>query len=485
MMERPNSVATEPEIPPALGRPAGPMLPVRGFLLAVALVFGAGLLAAAVAWRLGADREVTAALLWGSVVAAVGTVSWLIPLRATFARGGNAFLGALVGGLAFRMVLYGVTLLIAGLRGGAHLPSLIIALFASHVLYQIVEILSIQSARRRETSRGAGAVATAVAALLALALALPATSLAAAAEEAPGTVQQDGAHEEAVEGDDGHGDAGSSEAAHGEDHGEEEHGFDVLHHVVDGREIETPFGIIHLPQEWMVAGIDMAPTKHVVWVWISALITLVFVFLGLRSTGMVSRGLGNAVEAVVVFIRDEVAGKNIAHHSEKFTPYLCTLFFFILFCNLLGLVPYGATATGNLNVTAGLALLSLIMIQAAGVRENGVVAHLKALCPIPDGVPGWLLPLYVPIIIAVEVVGIFAKPIALALRLFANMTAGHVVILSLLGLIFILQTALVAPVSVAFALFIYCLEIFVGLVQAYIFTMLTALFIGMSQHPAH
>jgi F-type H+-transporting ATPase subunit a len=461
------------------------MLPVRGFLLAVALVFGAGLLAAAVAWRLGAARDVTAALLWGAVVAAAGTISWLIPLRATFARGGNAFLGALMGGLAFRMVLYGVTLLIAGLRGGAHLPTLIVALFGSHVLYQTVEILSIQAARRRKTSRGAGSVAPAVAALLALALALPATAAAAAAGETAGTSQAGETHGETGHGDDGHEDVVPGDAAHGEAHGDGEHGFDVLHHVVDGRELETPFGIIHLPEGWMVAGIDMAPTKHVVWVWISAFVTLVFVFLGVRSTGMVSRGLGNAVESVVVFIRDEVAGKNIGHHPERFTPYLCTLFFFILFCNLLGLVPFGATATGNLNVTAGLALLSLIMIQGAGVRENGVVAHLKALCPIPDGVPGWLLPLYVPIIIAVEVVGIFAKPIALALRLFANMTAGHVVILSLLGLIFILQTALVAPVSVAFALFIYCLEIFVGLVQAYIFTMLTALFIGMSQHPAH
>ena len=129
--------------------------------------------------------------------------------------------------------------------------------------------------------------------------------------------------------------------------------------------------------------------------------------------------------------------------------------------------------------------LASASLGAAGILNNGIGGHLKALCPIPEGIPGWILPLYVPIIIVVELVGVVAKPIALTLRLFANMVAGHVVILSLLGLIFILETIYVAPASVAFALFIYCLEIFVALIQAYIFTMLTALFIGMSQHPAH
>jgi F-type H+-transporting ATPase subunit a len=421
----------------------------------------------ALAWWWDSPRGVTRALLWGVLAPAAGTVSWIVPLRVTFHKGGNAFLGALIGGLAFRMILYGAILLVAGILGGVDLPVLMVVLFGSHLAYQTAEILAVHVGRRaRETGRIRPPAPAVTLALVVLAAALAFPAPARATEQPVGEETH-------------------AEETHAEEAHAEEHGFDILHHVVDGHEMETPFGVIHLPQGWVVAGIDFAPTKHVVWIWIAAATVLVFIMVGVRSTGMVSRGLGNAIEAVVVFIRDEVAGKNIGHHPEKFTPYLCSLFFFILFCNLLGLVPFGATATGNLNVTAGLALLSLILIQGAGIRENGLLAHLKALCPIPEGVPGWLLPLYVPIIIAVEIVGIFAKPIALALRLFANMTAGHVVILSLIGLIFILESHLVAPISVAFALFIYCLEIFVGLVQAYIFTMLTALFIGMSQHPAH
>ncbi len=443
--------------------PGALQAPGRGFLLSAALILACGILAVLAAGWMELGPGVRRGLAWGVAVPALGSLSWLVPLRLTARRGGNTFLAALVGGLAFRMVLYGGALVLA-LRAGAHLGTLLVALFIFHLAYQVAEIVAVHRGRR--SGPASGVTRAAAAAALAVALTL-----------GGGTGQAEAAGGKKT---DSHG-----EAAHGGDHGDEEHGFDVLHHIIDSHEIELPWGVVHLPQNWMVGGIDMAPTKHVVWVWIAALLTLVFVLAGKRSAGMVPRGLGNALETVVVFIRDEVARKNISHHADRFTPYLCSLFFFILFCNLAGLVPYGATATGNLNVTGGLALLSMIMIQGAGLRENGLVAHLKALCPIPDGVPLWLLPLYVPIIIAVEVVGIFAKPIALALRLFANMTAGHVVILSLLGLIFILQTHFVVPVSVGFALFIYCLEVFVGFVQAYIFTMLTALFIGMSQHPAH
>jgi F-type H+-transporting ATPase subunit a len=155
------------------------------------------------------------------------------------------------------------------------------------------------------------------------------------------------------------------------------------------------------------------------------------------------------------------------------------VFFFILFCNLLGLIPFAATATGNVSVTAALAIMSLIMIQVGGIREHGLKHHLQNL--IPHGIPSWLLPIMIP----VEIMGQFTKPFALCIRLFANMTAGHIVILSFLSMIFILKSIFVSPISVFFALFISLLELFVAFLQAYIFTMLTSLFIGMSIHPQH
>ena len=141
------------------------------------------------------------------------------------------------------------------------------------------------------------------------------------------------------------------------------------------------------------------------------------------------------------------------------------------------MVPYGATATGNISVTGALALMAFMMIQGAGVREYGLVGHFKHL--VPQGVPLWLAPIMIP----VEIIGMLAKPFALCIRLFANMMGGHVVILSLLGLIFILGSVFVVPISVGFALFISLLELLVAFIQAYIFTMLTSLFIGMSVHP--
>jgi F-type H+-transporting ATPase subunit a len=150
-----------------------------------------------------------------------------------------------------------------------------------------------------------------------------------------------------------------------------------------------------------------------------------------------------------------------------------------LTCNFIGLIPYGSTATSNISVTATLAIISFIVIQAGGMMKNGIFGYFKGL--VPHGMPIWLLPIMIP----VELLGLFTKPFALAIRLFANMTAGHIVIMALLGLIFILHTYIVVPVSVSFALFIYLLEILVALLQAYIFTMLTSLFIGMAVHQDH
>jgi F-type H+-transporting ATPase subunit a len=158
---------------------------------------------------------------------------------------------------------------------------------------------------------------------------------------------------------------------------------------------------------------------------------------------------------------------------------LLTVFFFILTCNFIGLIPFGATATGNIAVTATLATISFFVIQLGGIMKNGLFGYFKGL--LPHGLPTWLI----PIMFIVELLGLFTKPFALAIRLFANMTAGHIVILALLGLIFILRTYVVVPVSISFALFIYLLEILVALIQAYIFTMLSSLFIGMAYHQEH
>ena len=251
----------------------------------------------------------------------------------------------------------------------------------------------------------------------------------------------------------------------------------ILEHILDSHQLELPFlGHVHLPTLHLF-GWDLPITKHVVMMWTAALI-LIAVGLAAARVHRASPGkLGHLIEMAILFIRDEIAIPNIGQQGARFVPYLLTTFLFILLCNLLGLVPYGSTATGNISVTAGLALMAFVMIQVAGVREYGLLKHLKHL--VPHGVPLWLA----PIMVFVEIIGMLAKPFALCMRLFANMMGGHVVILSLLGLIFIMNSLLVVPISVGFVLFISLLELLVAFIQAYIFTMLTSLFIGMSVHP--
>jgi F-type H+-transporting ATPase subunit a len=183
-------------------------------------------------------------------------------------------------------------------------------------------------------------------------------------------------------------------------------------------------------------------------------------------------------EPVLLFIRDELAVPNFHEEADRYVPFLWTVFFFILFCNLMGLIPGSATPTGNLSVTAGLALVSFFAIHIAGVRENGVGHYLASIVP---PVPWWLWPL----LLVVEIVGIFAKPFALAVRLWANMNGGHIVIMVIMGFIFLFKNFAAAGISVAAATAIYMLELFVALLQAYVFTFLTAVFMGMAAHPQH
>ncbi len=251
----------------------------------------------------------------------------------------------------------------------------------------------------------------------------------------------------------------------------------IIHHVMDNYNL---FGIFPLPRIHLF-GIDLSITNHVAFLFFAAIIVFILFSRMAKAyrNSLVPSGFNTLLEVLVVFIRDEVVKPTLGEGYQKYLPYLLTVFFFILTANLLGLLPYGTTATGDIAVTTALATIAFLVIQGAGMAKNGVIGYFKGL--MPHGIPTWIL----PVMFIVEILGIFTKPFALAIRLFANMTAGHVVILSLIGLIFILKTIYVAPVSVGFALFIYLLEILVAFIQAYIFTILTSLFIGMAVHQEH
>ncbi len=255
----------------------------------------------------------------------------------------------------------------------------------------------------------------------------------------------------------------------------------IMHHILDSHQLDiAPFGSIQLPH-LSLFGLDISITKHVVFLWLVAILLVIAFKIASNAykKSMVPHGVANFLEVLIVFVRDDIAKPSIGKGFENFLPFLLTVFFFILFSNFIGLIPNGATITSNISVTITLAVISFIVVQAGGIIKNGPLGYFLGL--IPSGVPWWLL----PVMFIVEILGLFTKPFALAIRLFANMTAGHIVILALIGLIFFMQTYFVAPVSVAFALFIYLLEILVALIQAYIFTMLSALFIGMAVHQEH
>jgi F-type H+-transporting ATPase subunit a len=284
-----------------------------------------------------------------------------------------------------------------------------------------------------------------------------------------------------------------------EEAGKHDIGAVMLHHVADSYALEFP-GYCEGSFQWacelnlcgafggsldehsgkcvgsslQLGPVDMTPTRQVVMMWIAALALLLVVLGAARGRKLVPHGLYNFVETLVAFVRNEIAIPNMgAEHADRFVPYLVTAFFFILFMNLTGLVPWAATATANLSVTVMMALFTFVITQAAAIKNMGLGGFLSHLT---GGVPKSLWPLWV-IMVPVEVMGLFTKPFALTVRLFANMVAGHFVILALLGLIFVISPW-VAFGAVPMALAIFLLELFVAFVQAYIFTMLSSLFIG-------
>jgi len=266
--------------------------------------------------------------------------------------------------------------------------------------------------------------------------------------------------------------------------GEEESVSDILMHHITDHVLTTGFiGKINetILNEKILGIFDMRITKWVLMLWI-AFIACAVVFIPLsfkirkNLLGSNSRWV-NLWETLISFVHDEIVEPNFhGKAARKASPYFLTLFFFILFANFFGLIPGASTATANLGVTAALALCTLVGIFAVGIVKQGPLWLVKGF--VPGGIPAPLFPL----MWALEFVGLLIKPFALMIRLFANMTAGHIIITILLYFIIMFETLWVGIPSVAGSLMIYMLELLVALIQAYIFTMLSSMFIGESMH---
>jgi len=236
-----------------------------------------------------------------------------------------------------------------------------------------------------------------------------------------------------------------------------------------------------------LAPLDLSITKGVAsMLLISALMFFLFSNLAksYATNGAVPKGIGRFFEPIVLYIRDEIAIPNIGEKKHgKYMNYLLTVFFFIWFLNLIGLTPLGVNVTGNIAVTFGLALLTFIITNFTGTKDY----WLHIFDPL-GGSMNWYakIPLYI-ILIPIEVLGIFIKPFSLLIRLYANMQAGHIVLMSLIGLMFIFKSWLGSPLSFGLAFAISIIELLVALLQAYIFTMLSALYFGFAaeEHEHH
>jgi F-type H+-transporting ATPase subunit a len=316
----------------------------------------------------------------------------------------------------------------------------------------------------------------------------------------------------------------SAGGEHGDEHGAPkdkagESSEFILHHVADDTEFEFELPFVHLPPihiselfgkepgqglyiertpgacampvdasqksfeslfKFINGCWDLRPTKAVLSMWIAMGLLALVLFLGRsRDQNGVPKGLfSNIVESLVLFVRDEIAVANIGkEEGPRYTPYLVTVFFFVASMNYLGLIPGFFTATGVLGVTIALSVVTFIMTQVAGIRSAGIVGFFAHLF---GDVPVWMKPL----MFLVEFLGLFTKPFALLVRLFANMLAGHMVLFFILSLIFVVHIG-ASIVSVPLATGLYLLELFVALLQAYIFTLLTALFIGQGVALGH
>lgn len=274
----------------------------------------------------------------------------------------------------------------------------------------------------------------------------------------------------------------------------------ITPHITDGPYLELPwlappfYKKVYLPKFEPIqigpVSVDLSPTKHVVFLFLgSTLCGLVLVGAARAhkrqtlATGT-PRGFAGAIEAVVLYLRNEVILPNVGPHGHAFVPFCLTLFFFILFGNLLGLVPWGATTTGNFSVTLTLALISFLVIEIAGIRAQGW-RYIYTIIYWPHGMSLTLKAPLTLIMTPIELGGKLIKPAALAIRLFANMTGGHIVLLALIGLIFTFQSWLIAPIPVMMSIGILLLEFGVALLQAFVFTLLVSVFIGQVREGHH
>lgn len=284
-------------------------------------------------------------------------------------------------------------------------------------------------------------------------------------------------------------------AAQPEGHTASETEIDIMHHLADKHTVEYPclsasyvcefslpqFAPVHVGPLL----IDFSPTKHLFYVVLaSVLIGLIFLLTArsvdrAHKAGRPAKGFAGAMEATTLYLRQEVILPNVGHHGEGFVPYLLTVFFFILACNLLGLVPWGAAATGNIAITGALALMAFVVIELAGMRSLGFKGYMGTIFFLPPGLPTVLKPIILLIMTPIEIIGKLAKPFALAVRLFANMTAGHALVLALIGLTFTFGSFAVGIGASAMATAIMLLEVFVAFLQAFVFTLLTSVFIGL------
>ena len=273
----------------------------------------------------------------------------------------------------------------------------------------------------------------------------------------------------------------------------------LMHHTADAYALDfSPFFVwdygkfipdIHV----LGLTVNLTPSKHAIYMAVAALL----VFLTMWTAGRTlerqrageraPRGFANAVESLALWVRNDVAIANIGHHGAQYAPYVMSLFFFLLYCNLLGLLPWGASPTANLAVTGGMAILSLIVIELSGIVRLGWRGYMKTIFPPAPGMGGAGAAAISIAMAPIEIIGKLVKPFALCVRLFGNMTAGHFVILALFGLIFLAGNLEVGRWGIGaglgvVVLFVMGLELIVAFVQAYVFTLITAVLIGVIVH---
>jgi len=237
-----------------------------------------------------------------------------------------------------------------------------------------------------------------------------------------------------------------------------------------------------------IGNIDISITNAVISMWVACVLVFLTLTLAGRIGRLIPRGLQNLMESLVNFVKQSLIHEILGEEGMSWFPFIATLFFFILFCNLLGLIPKMFTATSNINVTASLAAVVFICTQGAGIAKHGLMGYGKTFIPkgMPSGIMGKIL---IGFMIIVEMISQLARPFSLAVRLFANMTAGHMVILVFISMIFMFQGVFakifVTPMSVVMAVVMMAFEIFVSLLQAFIFAILASIYISLAVHPEH